>query len=167
MSLTIEHNGRELKFREDDETWSCWAMNMKAKSLKALKAKLDKFDGQARRVSAPVIVVDPNWHKAERADIVMIAKPKDWETADYSTMEKTPSVWINKIKGNQTAREKVRLDRCVEPTMDNMTVIDLAAEKYAAAKAMEAEAKKMLEDLPRISVVDLLEKGAVEDDIDD
>lgn len=170
MSLTIEHNGRELQFREDDESWSCHAMNMTAKTLKALKAKLDKFDGAARKVSLPVMWMSFT-DRFARADIVMIAKPKDWEiNYDYSggssKRERVPSVWLQMIEGNETKRRKEKLSSVVEMTPENMLAIEAINSKRAQIAALTAEAKAMTEALPRLSLDDLAAKSVTKDEED-
>lgn len=170
MALTIEHNGRELTFVEHDESWSCNAMNMRAKSLKALKAKLDKFDGQARRVSVPVLIVGHNGDQVRRAEIVMLAKPKDWETVydarDSFTRErpKKPAVWVTSVQGNETKREKVALDRCLPISPEVREALDAAKEKFAEAKRVTEEAKAIVAGLPRLSLDELTAKSVVTDD---
>lgn len=171
MGITIEHNGRELHFIEHDESWSCRSMNMYAKSLKALKAKLDKFDGQARRVNVPVMIVDTHFDGSiKRAEIVMIAKPRDWET-DYSAKLPNhrgygtkPSVWVSEIKGNETSRAKVALDRCLSPSPENIAAVEAARAKFSEAKRIRAEGEAIIAALPRLSIDDLTSRSVVTDD---
>lgn len=167
MPLTLEHNGHTLTFRESDESWSCGPMRMEAKSLKALKAKLDKHDGQARKVTVPVYLVD-HYGRSKAAQIVMIAKPKDWDRsyAGIDSGTRVPSVWVVQTNGNRSERSKVRLDACVAATKDNLTEITMAEEMLAEAKAFEAKARKIIADIPRMTVDDLIAKGAVEDNLE-
>ncbi len=167
MTMTIEHNGRDLTFREDDETWSCREMNMTAKSLKALKSKLDKFDGQARKVSAPVLVID-HWGKTERAEIVMIAKPKDWEkTYQGSRYVGVPSVWVTKVNGNKVERSKQKLENCLAINTENQVILDSVTTKRNEIARLEGEAKALLASIPRITIEELTTRAVGEDDSED
>lgn len=170
MSVTIEHNGYELRFWEDDESWSCQALELRASSLKALKAKIGKVEGAARKVSIPVIVLGHN-ESVSRGTITMIAKRKDWDI-DYTKREggfrrienrTLPTVWVNKVRGNSVERKKVSLSSCIEPTEGNLVLIQAARDKFAEAKRIEDEAKEMLAKIPRLSIEDLEQRGAEED----
>lgn len=170
MTLKIEHNGRDLTFHEHDESWSCHAMNMRAKSLKALKAKLDKFDGQARRVNVPVMIVGTHGDKARRAEIVMIAKPKDWEidyeakTSGFEPRPKRPSVWVSSVQGNETKREKVLLDRCLPVSAEVTEALEAAQAKFAEATRIRSEGAAIIAGLARLSIEDLTARSVIEDD---
>lgn len=164
MSLTLEHNGYTLTFSEQNEDWSCHEMRLKAASLKALKAKLDKLDSHARRVAVPVIIVD-SYGRFEQATITMIAKRKDWDT-DYTSRERSPSVWVTKPVGNKTERSKVKLGACVLPSEENRLLVEAAMAKREQAKAMEREAARMLLAIPRVTLEDLVAKEVADDEVE-
>lgn len=163
-NLTIEHKGRELRFNENDESWSCSEMSMHASSLNALKTKLDKFDAQARKVAIPVARVDHRGETCDRVTIVTICAPKDWEKnyswANGKRNEPSPTVWVTEIDGNKTKRSKVRLNRLVAPDEHNMVAVALAAQKCRDADKLKYEAMAIIAAIPRLSLDDLQTKGA-------
>lgn len=167
--IELEYNGRTLTFREDDDDWHCHPLKLHAKSLTALKRKIDKLDGEARRVSFPAMRVD-HYGKPEAAQIVMIAKQKDWERkgyngADYST--RAPTVWILRSKGNQQDRTKVKLDECFEPTESNLATLAEAQKLSEQAKALEEQAKATIASIPRLTLDDITAKDIKEEALDE
>jgi hypothetical protein len=163
-----DYNGRELVFHEDDDEWHCWALKLKARSIKALKRKIDKLDGEARRVSLPALKLD-HYGRAVRADIVMIAKPKDWENGDWQRGQpsgKRPTVWVLVADGNQQKREKTKLDNCIAPTESNYAALKEVDRLRAEANALEEQAKGVIAAIPRLTLDDLTAKGAAEENLD-
>lgn len=168
MSLMLEHNGHELRFREDDESWYCTALNLKASSLRALKAKITKLDGVTRKVAVPALLVEYRATKTTQGQIVMIAKAKDREKEwQRSQSVPVPTVWMNVVRGNKIERLKVRLDRCIAPTTENLVLLDAVKAKVQQAEALEEEAETLLASIPRITLEDLTAKGAEEDNLDE
>lgn len=146
---------------------------MGASSLKALKAKISKHEGQARKLTMKVLHLNHDCTNVQPADIVMIAKPRYWETdyenkiAHFGGYGKKPAVWITTLVGNKVERSKVALDRCVLPNEENRVVIESARLKFAQAKSLKEKATDMLKGLPRITVEELTGMAIIEDNLDD
>jgi hypothetical protein len=179
--IELEYNGREIIFREDLDEWSCLALKLKAKQLSALKRKIDKLDGEARRVSAPVILVS-NYSSSfgESGQIVMLAKPKDWELLRYnerpndgsfatnSDSRRIPTVWVMVANGNRPAeRRKYRLDECAPPTESVLASLREIERLRAESRKLDKEADSIALAIPRMTVDDLAPKGVKEDSLDD
>lgn len=166
--IEIDYNGRTLTFDERDDEWGCWPLKLKAKSLKTLKAKIDKLDGAARRVSMPAIDLD-RYGKASRVDIVLIAKPRDWERRGYSGEaynQRVPAVWTLAASGNSQERAKVRLDRLCAVTESNVASIKEAERLNKEARALNEQADAVIAAIPRLTLEELTAKGAEEEDLD-
>jgi hypothetical protein len=178
--IELEYNGRELMFREDDDEWYCQALKLKAKSLSSLKRKIDKLDGEARRVSAPVIIVGDRGYystEGERAKIVMLAKASDWESLRYDEQpeklaglqsRRAPTVWVMRQRGNGPAeRTKVRLDNCAAPTESTFASLREVERLRGEAKGLAKAADSIIAAIPRLTIDDLKPQGVKEDPFDD
>jgi hypothetical protein len=149
-SIELDYNGREIVFREDLDEWGCHTLKLKAKSLATLKRKIDKLDGEARRVSLPVVVLSKYGStNAEPANVVMLAKRTDWERLRYDerteildpSQRYVPTVWVMVPDGNHApTRKKVRLDECALPTESTTIALREVARLRAEARRLGEEA---------------------------
>jgi hypothetical protein len=175
-TIELEYNGREILFREDMDEWTCSALKLKAKSLTALKRKIDNLDGEARRVSMPVIHLGSGYSDPKPANIVMLAKAKEWESLRYNEQpdnlaglhnRRVPSVWIMVPNGNHPAeRKKVRLDECARPDESTRLSIKEADKLEAEAKRLNEQAEAIMKAIPRVTLEELTGK-VNEDDLDE
>jgi len=166
--ITLEYNGRELMFREDDDQWSCHALRLHAKNLTALKRKIDKLDSEARRVSVPAVRLDGH-NEGSRVDVVLIAKPKDWDRAGYSGdayNQRVPAVWVLKSGGNQQERVKVSLGGLAHANEETARSLKEVVRLRAESKRLDKEADAVVAAIPRLTLDDLAAKGATEEDLD-
>lgn len=152
--ITTEHNGRSLYMTEHDEHWHCSDMDMSASSLKALKAKITKFDGEAAKVSIPVLVMGHN-SPPTPGMIVKICSRDDWEKNYSDRANPYPSVWITQIDGNKVKRTKKRLDELFARTPENLVAVETAVAKFKDAKRIEQEGRDLLRSLPRMTFEEL------------
>jgi hypothetical protein len=177
-TIELDYNGRTVLFREDMDEWSCHEVKLKAKSLSTLKRKLDKLDGEARRVSCPVIRLPDRYGRwdGEPANVVMLAKRNDWERMRYDEQPDklaglhdryVPTVWLMVPNGNHPPeRRKVRLDECALPNDSTRIALQEAKRLRAEAERLEKEADAVIAAIPRVTMDDLTGKVA-EDNLED
>jgi hypothetical protein len=180
-TIEIEYKGHNLTFREMDDEWSCSALKLKSKSLTALKRKLDKLDGETRRVSVAAIRVGESSYYDKLGtpvQIVMLAKNADWELKRYDedreqkffatngAERRVPTVWIMVADGNQMERKKVRLDSLAFPSESTEAAIREHQRLGAEIKKLEAERESIIKAIPRLTFDDLTPKGVREENLD-
>lgn len=180
-TIEIEYKGHNLTFREIDDEWSCSALKLKSKSLTALKRKLDKLDGETRRVSVAAIRVGESGYYDKlgtSVQIVMLAKNADWELKRYdedreqqhfatdSAERRVPTVWIMVADGNQMERKKVRLDSLAFPSESTQAAIREYQRLGQEIEKLEAERKSIVKAIPRLTFDDLTPKGIREENLD-
>jgi hypothetical protein len=168
VAITTEHNGRELQLDENTEEWHCNPMRMKAKTLKALKAKLDKFDGQARKVNVPVVRLGYDGFKT--GHVVMIAKSQDWERdhsfdANRNRVEhRHPSVWVQEMQGNEPRRVKAKLSDLFEAGPETDVMLEAVKRREAMIRTMKAEIADLIAGAPRLTIEQLTARSVTEDE---
>jgi hypothetical protein len=179
--IEIAYNGRMLKFYERDDKWSCHELKLEAKSLTALKRKIDKLDGEARRVSVSAVQIGNGGYYSKvgsPAQIVMLAKRKEWELMRYdekpnvgfatnSDERRVPSVWVMVPSGNHPPeRRKMRLDELAFPSESVQASIREYERLGAEIKQLEAAREAVLKGIPRLTIDDLAPKGVKEENLD-
>lgn len=179
--IEIDYKGRTLAFREADDLWSCSALKLTAKSLTALKRKIDKLDGETRRVSVAAVRIGESGYYDKvgtPVQIVMLAKNSDWELMGYnekpndgsfatnSRERRVPTVWIMVADGNQMERKKVRLDSLAFPSESTEASIREYERLGAEIRKLEAERKSIIQAIPRLTFDDLTPKGVREENLD-
>lgn len=68
--LETKHRGYEIKFREYDEEWDCRDLGLHDKSLKALKAKIDRLSRAGRSLGIAALKL----HRDYRSDNLKISE---------------------------------------------------------------------------------------------
>lgn len=180
-TIEIEYKGHTLTFREMNDEWSCSALKLTTKSLTTLKRKIDKLDGETRRVSVAAIRVGESSYYDKLGtpvQIVMLAKNADWELKRYNedpeqkffatngAERRVPTVWIMVPDGNQMVRKKVRLDSLAFPTESTLAAIQEYARLGAEIKKLEAARESIINAIPRLTFDDLTPKGVQEENLD-
>jgi hypothetical protein len=179
-TIEIEYKGRTLLFREMDDKWSCSALKLDAKSLTALKRKIDKLDGETRRVSVAAVNIGERGYYEKlgaTVQIVMLAKNSDWELMRYderpnfgfatdSAERRVPTVWIMVANGNQMERKKVRLDSLAFPSDSVQVSIREYKRLGDEIERLEKERESILKAIPRLTFDDLTPKGVQEENLD-
>lgn len=59
--ITTEHNGHQIVYAENEDVWRCWGMDLEAKTLSALKTKMNAADAAARRVGNVRVFIIPSY----------------------------------------------------------------------------------------------------------
>lgn len=167
--IELDYNGRELAFREDRDEWSCPALKLTSKSLAALKRKIDRLDSEARRVSVSAVRID-SYRQGQRVDVVLIAKPKDWDRAGYSGEaynRRVPAVWVIDRSGNRDERIKVRLDSLAPADVNTFAALKEATRLQQESKRLDEQADAIIAGIILLTLDDLVARGAKEEALDD
>lgn len=170
MNPTTEHNGREIQFIEHMDQWVCSEMDMRASSLKALRAKIDKFDNQARKIAVLAYRLMHDG-KMQPLTIVTICKPEDWQRSYESRSlfggkepPRKPTVWTTRLEGNKTKREKIELSTCAAASLEAMAEVERADALFAEARRLEKQGKDIIKAIPRMTLEDLQALSVAEDE---
>jgi hypothetical protein len=179
-TIEIDYKGRTLVFRESSDEWSCFPLKLTTKSLTTLKRKIDKLDGETRRVSVAAIQIGDGYYGkiGQPVQIVMLAKNSDWELKRYdedresmtfatnSPDRRVPTVWIMVADGNQMNRSKVRLDTLAFPSESAQAAIHEYERLGDEIEKLRAERESILKAIPRLTFDDLTPKGVREENLD-
>ncbi|MDE2100350.1 MAG: hypothetical protein KGL39_24070 [Patescibacteria group bacterium] len=133
--IKTEHLGHEIVYREDGDEWQCWAFELTAPSLRALKEKINKLDAAERRLpSVPVIALDYGDRLEFRTATMLAADGKHVLTTNG--------------KGD---RKKIEMRHLFRDTPGNRAVFEQAAAHHAAAKREIQAANNMIAALPAMT----------------
>lgn len=173
--ITTEHNGHMIRYSENEDKWTCWAMSVEAKTLSALKTKLNKLDADSRRVNVTAIKLsyhtDPE--SAHEVTVTVIEPQREAEKPRWgSTTPPAPperEAWVtyqtSKYRGvdkPDMKREKVELKRLLPATPEVRAMLKKARDMSAAIKAAQDELKRYVETIPRYTAEDLMAAGLPE-----
>lgn len=140
--IETEHNGHVITYAENEDVWRCWQMSVEAKTLSALKTKLNKLDATARRCNVPVIVLHPYGCEADAIGVATLIDGGD--------------VWVTyKDRRGNTERRKRPMGLLLLDTPRNRADIKAASARHKEAEAIIKEAEAMMAALPRVTAVDL------------
>ena len=62
--IETTHNDHSIRYDEGSDEWTCSAMDLKAKSLSALKAKINDFDAKERKLGNGVVLIHVNGYRS-------------------------------------------------------------------------------------------------------
>lgn len=142
MRIEVIHNGHQITYAENEDVWRCWSMNVEAKTLSALKTKLNKLDADARRCNVPVLVLH---HYGCGIDAIGLA-----------TLIDGNEVWVtSKDRRGSAERRKMPMRRILLDTPDNRAAIGIAEARRKEGEAIVKEADAMVSVLPRVTIEDL------------
>ena len=158
MSLTTEHHDIKIFYNENKDIWECRQMELEAKTLKALRTKMDKALSVERRINNLAVITHENYG----------GKKIDAVATLFDTRSRSPEVWITFTRGNHTERAKRPITRVWLDTPEVREVIDrlLAQEarvREEAAKAKEIEAELNELHITPLQVASLATKQEIEE----
>lgn len=131
--IEVKHGDYEITYSENEDVWRCWSMSLEAKTLSALRAKLNKETAKARRIDAPVVVISRYEGGIEA------------EGAATLIADGGRSVWVT----NGRVRRKYDAPRVVMDTPEARELVaDVSAEIKRLHVAIEAQRARLLS-LPR------------------
>jgi hypothetical protein len=139
MSLETTHHDIKVEYSVDDDLWVCWSMELKAKTLKALKLKMDKVLNVERRIdNLAIFVMGDGWgnnYKITRGVATLFDRG-----GSSKTMR---SVWVNLIKGNQTERSKKDIESVWLDTPENRARCQAIIDQNEVVKAEQAKLREL------------------------
>lgn len=145
--ITTEHSGHEIVYSENEDVWRCWNLDAEAKTLSALKVKINKHLNEARRL-----------------DNVRVWK-LDWggtpELYSVTLLEGDGAAWVSKVapgtsKGRrEKVREKALLKDLVLDTAENRAAIEMWRSLESAARTAQQKATDAKAAIARVTVGDL------------
>jgi hypothetical protein len=151
MTLQTTHNDHLILYYEHNDEWKCASLDLSAKTLSALKTKINDFDAKERRLGKGVVLIHVGGRRYYSGQ--MIAPKVRATMLDKNDLEKYPTVWISHLEGGQ--REKVGLHSLIVDTPENVAVLVEADRLEKEAKALEKKAEKMRADIKRVSVEEI------------
>lgn len=149
--ITTEHAGHEIVYSENEDVWRCWNLDAEAKTLSALRTKINKHLAEARRVDN-VRVWKMEWSGGPKLCAVTL-------------LEGDEHAWISQLaseagKGRrEKVREKAALDSLILDTPENRAAMEAWRALEAAAREAQSAAYKAKEALPRATVEALKAAG--------
>ncbi|AEI71145.1 hypothetical protein [EBPR siphovirus 5] len=144
MDFKTEHDGYEIRFYERDDSWSCLALGLSDRSLKGLKAKINKVTAQARRLDA-VELIEIGHYLGARHVIGTLLDDGDTK------------VWVSAPgRGNSPpTREKCALSGLALNTPENGAKLAEAKKLSDQAEALTKEAQAIRAAIPRVTAEQL------------
>lgn len=152
--ITTEHAGHEITYSENEDVWRCWNLDAEAKTLSALKAKINKHLAEARRIGN-VRVWKIEWGDAPALHVVTL-------------LEGDAAAWVSKVNGKTNGRmrdkvrEKASLKNLVLDTPENRAAIEAWRALERAAAEASRKARDAKEALPHPTQEDLKAAGTAE-----
>lgn len=153
--IETEHNGHHITYSENEDVWRCHALDLDAKTLSALKTKINKIDSESRRVNVEVVYPDRHGFGGKKVMTVL------------ATVIDGDGVWTLFPEGGMRGGRQTKLIRkklpisCVaENTPETAAAVAkwvAADDEYRKATIREREA---FEAIPRLTAARLLELGA-------
>ena len=149
--IETEHNGYQIRFRQESDLWRCHDLDLQHEKLSSLKTLINKIETDLRRVSnVKAIVINGRWGKKfEYGVITLIASDED--------------VWVNMVDGNKGVRKKLSIENLTLNTPENVKAIKLAHNAEAASLEAQRKAREALAAIPRLTLEDLKGLADVED----
>lgn len=141
MSIEIEHGGYKVRYDEQADVWRCYDLDLEAKTLSALKTKINKVDADARRVdNVAVFKMSEHDRRPTAAFITLIDNEKD--------------VWISgdKVKWGKPGREKTAVTNLILDIQENRDAIQEAIRLSKIADEASTRARDARIALPRMTM---------------
>jgi hypothetical protein len=138
--LKMEHKGKEIVYREDENVWACDELSLTAPTLKTLRGQIDRFDSSERKVNVPAYLIERSYWSSDKA----LAK-KVTVTILCDGNDKG-HCWVKTASGE---RQKERIESLV-PLSEKADIDAWIAADRAATQAQKA-AERLKEAIPRFN----------------
>lgn len=138
--IETTHNEHKVIYREQTDTWECRPLDLSAKTLSALRTKINKVDADARRIdNIPVLILSYGGRV----------------TQGVATLIDGDEAWVNEKDGNGYSRRKHKLNTLIidGPAM-RAAISDARALTKAADEAGE-RSRAAWAAIKRVTVEDL------------
>lgn len=150
MTIETTHNGKRITLNEEGDFWECREIALEAKSLSALKKKINDFDAVERRLGSGVVLRKIDNYRSygakEAAPLVRATMlDKDFEPGATHI-----AVWISHVDGGQ--REKVGIHSLILDTPENLAALAEESRLRREADALVKKATQVRDAIPRMTV---------------
>lgn len=149
MSLQTQHNDHVIWYSEQNDEWEYSALDLSAKTLSALKTKINAFDAKERKLGDNGVELLYIGHRRFSSREPLAIKVRA-TMLDKGDLERYPVVWISHVETKQ--REKCGFHSLILNTQENMEVLAEADRLEKEAAAITKKAQAMKEAIPRITV---------------
>lgn len=134
--ITTTHDSYQIAYNEANDLWECRDLQLDAKNLSGLKAKINKTTAQLRRVdNMPAIL--KSWGGTRKCNILLI--------------DKSGKIWVTK----GTGRELARIEDLYFDSPENEEKIAEAASLNEQANDLSQKATSLLATLRPIRRADM------------
>lgn len=148
--IETEHNGVGIVYSDNEDKWVCYALDLEADKLSALKTKINKVLADERRVAGvSVLRVSTYGGDHEPGKVTLIDGGDVWVMF--------PAGYL-RGRYERARREKVDMRHLVLDTPENRAALDAFAQESRRLRQLEAENQDRRAAIPRVTVSDL--KGA-------
>lgn len=141
MSISVEHAGVEIKYREDSDEWVVIGHNYSSPKLSNCRKKIDEFGRDIRRLDNVRLI-----KVGHSAPVFMEAT---------TIAEDGRNVFVVKREGNRTSRGKERISDLIADTPEHRAVLDEVKEWQDEADVLSKRARDAIAALPRVTPSDL------------
>ena len=153
MTIETTHNGKRITYGENSDDWSCGEYDLTAKTLSALKAKINDFDAKERKLGKNGVTllkvggyrIMSNKEIFQRVRATLLDK-------DIEPGSNHACVWITHLDGQ---REKVILHSLIIDTPENIATLTEADRLKKEGAATIKRAEKMEADIKRLTVEEI------------
>jgi hypothetical protein len=138
--VSVEHNGKKIVYSENQDVWRCWEMDLEAKTLSALKNKMNKVDAEARRLgNVAAFIMEEHQQKPTPVVLTMIDGDAAWGIR-------------KSITENSNRRQKIPFKDLIPDTPEGRAAIIALQTKYRELSAIREEAKALYAAIPRMTL---------------
>lgn len=139
--IKTEHAGYEIVYSENGDLWRCWNLEVEAKTLSALKTKINQCLAEARRVDN-VRVWKLDWSGGPKLYAVTL-------------LDGEAHAWVSPVdsldrKGK--TRERADFDKLILDTPENRAAIEAWRALERASRAAAIAASEARDAIPRVTV---------------
>lgn len=146
--IVVNHNDLRITYSEIDNEWKCHELGLNAKSLSALRDKINDVDAKERKLGDGVKLIKLGGYKSNVELVMATLLDKPIEAHDRYV-----AVWVKHVNGGQ--REKLGFQVLVNDTPENRATLVESARLQKEGYEIVAKAEKMRQDIPRVTVEEI------------
>lgn len=129
--IETEHKDYKIRYSENEDVWRCWELDLEAKTLSALKAKINQIDAAGRKLDRVSVYVFGGY-----------GLPKEAIALSWAGKGK---LWI--LEGKRRSQEPC--DRISRVTPEITAAIKQAGQLQSQAQEIRKQADSILAAIPR------------------
>jgi hypothetical protein len=163
-SAIYRHRGHDIRYNENNEVWSCHALNVEHVQLSRVKEMINKIDKQARELGEDgvrVLIV----HDYGSVEMK--------EAYAYAIDANREDVWVTTTKEHYArhggksivdTRKKAKIDTLVLDTPETRAAIQAYLDAEKEVQRVARERREYLKTLPRLTMPELKPVEALSED---